>query len=81
VNLALLAALLAGGSLALNVAVLFVVWRVLRSARRRERAGDERLEILREQQERLKSMYQERDMMREELERFRSAMDDEERPR
>jgi hypothetical protein len=77
VNLELLAVLLAGGSLAVSVAVLFVGWRLLRSTRRAEWAGDERLEILREQQERLRVMYQERNMLREELERLRSAMDEE----
>jgi len=78
-NLELLTALLAGGSLAVSVAVSFVAWRILRSTRRSERAGNERLEILREQQERLKVMYQERSMLQEELERLRSAMDEEER--
>jgi hypothetical protein len=43
----------------------------LRSARRAERGGNERLEILREQQERLKLMYQERRMLEEELKRER----------
>ena len=80
-NLQLLAVLLAGASLAVSVAVLFVGWRVLRSTRRSERAGDERLEILREQQERLKLMYQERNMLREELERLRSAGEEAERMR
>ena len=78
-NLELLAALLAGGSLAVSSAVLFVAWRLLRSTRRSEEAGNERLEILREQQERLKVMYQERSMLQEELKRLRSAMDEEER--
>ena len=78
-NLELLAVLLAGGSLAASVAVLFVGWRVLRSTRRSERAGNERLEILRQQQERLKVMYQERNMLREELERLRTAMDEDKR--
>ena len=46
--------------------------RTLRSARRAERGGDERLGILREQQERLKVMYQERRMLEEELKRERN---------
>ena len=80
-NLELLAVLLAGGSLSLSIAVLFVVWRVLRSARRTERAGDERLEILREQHERLKVIYQERGMLKEELETLRRVLDEEEEER
>jgi flagellar biosynthesis/type III secretory pathway M-ring protein FliF/YscJ len=69
VNLELLAALLAGGSLIVSLAVLVLVWRVLRNARRSRAASDERLEILREQQERLKIMGQERSMLKEELQR------------
>jgi hypothetical protein len=71
--------LLAGGSLAASFALLFVGWRVLRTTRRAKEAGDERLEILREQQDRLRVMYQERNMLREELERLRTAMDEEQR--
>ena len=74
-NLALLTVVLAGGSLAVSLAVLFVCWRVLRNTHRSRRAGDERLEILREQQERLKVMYQDRNMLKEELDRLRSLMD------
>ncbi len=44
---------LAGGSLIVGVTILGVVLAVLRTTRRTERAGDERLEILREQQQRL----------------------------
>jgi len=77
VNLELLVALLAGGSLTVSLAVLLLVWRVLRNVRRSKAAGDERLEILREQQERLKVMNQERSMMKEELERLRSVLDEE----
>ena len=44
---------LAGGSLAISVAIRVPVWLDLRSTRRAEQAGDERLEMLREQQERL----------------------------
>jgi uncharacterized protein (UPF0216 family) len=77
----LLAALLAGGSLAVSLAVLLLVWRVLRNARRAREAGDERLEILREQQERLRVMNQERSMLKEELERLRLVLDEEEHER
>ena len=67
--------LLLGGVLSLLVVIGFmtlaIAARTLRSARRAERGGDERLEILREQQERLKVMYQERRMLEEELKRER----------
>lgn len=67
--------LLLGGVLSLlvvtGVATLAIAARTLRSARRAERGGDERLEILREQQERLKVLYQERQMLQEELKRER----------
>jgi hypothetical protein len=64
---------LAGGSLTVSTATLFIVWRVLRSTHRSERAGDERLEILREQQVRLKLWGEERRLLLEELERQRSV--------
>jgi hypothetical protein len=67
--------------LAVSLAALLLVWRVLRNARRSREAGDERLEILREQQERLKVMYQGRSMMKEELERLRRVLDEEEHER
>jgi hypothetical protein len=79
VNLELLAVLLAGGSLTVSLGVLVIGWRILRSVRRAEWAGDERLEILREQRDRLRVMYQERNMLQEELERLRSALDQENR--
>jgi biopolymer transport protein ExbB/TolQ len=67
--------LLLGGVLGLLVVIgvttLAIAARTLRSARRAERGGNERLEILREQQERLKLMYQERRMLEEELKRER----------
>jgi biopolymer transport protein ExbB/TolQ len=67
--------LLLGGVLSLLVVIgvttLAIAARTLRSARRAERGGNERLEILREQQERLKLMYQERRMLEEELKRER----------
>ena len=70
---------LAGGSLIVSVTILSVVLAVLRSTRRTERAGGERLEILREQQERLQFMRDERRMLEEELQWRRSMMDGEER--
>ncbi len=73
---------LAAGALVIASATLFVGFRVLRSAHRAERSGNERLEILREQQERLKLMNQERRVLEDELDRLRSAMgEEEERPR
>jgi hypothetical protein len=51
---------------------------VRRSTRRAERAGNERLEILREQQERLAFLHEERRMLDEELKWRRSIMDGEE---
>jgi hypothetical protein len=54
---------LAGGSLILSAATLYVVLGVRRSTRRAERAGNERLEILREQQERLALLREERRML------------------
>ena len=71
---------LAGGSLILSAATLYVVMGVRRSTRRAERAGDERLEILREQQERLAFLREERRVLDEELEWRRSIMDGEESP-
>ena len=70
---------LAGGSLVVSVAILVVVWLVLRSTRRAERGGEERLEMLREQQERLWFLREERRMLEEELEWRRSMMDREQR--
>ena len=69
---------LAGGSLILSAATLYVVLGVRRSTRRAERAGNERLEILREQQERLALLHEERRMLDEELKWRRSIMDGEE---
>ncbi len=67
---------LAGLSLALSTAILIIVWRLLRSARRSERAGEERLEILREQQERLAFMREERQLLLEELQRQHPESED-----
>jgi hypothetical protein len=69
---------LAGGSLILSAATLYVVLGVRRSTHRAERAGNERLEILREQQERLAFLHEERRMLDEELKWRRSIMDGEE---
>jgi pyruvate/2-oxoglutarate dehydrogenase complex dihydrolipoamide acyltransferase (E2) component len=60
---------LAGGSLVLSTVTLLIAWRVLQSAHSSERAGEERLEILREQQQRLEFMREERRLALEELER------------
>ena len=65
---------LAGGSLVVSGAILVVVWLLLRSTRRVEQGGEERLEMLREQQERLAFMREERRMLDEELEWRRSMM-------
>ena len=70
---------LAAGSLVVSLTTLYVVLVALRSTRRVERAGGERLEILREQQERLRFLHEERRMLEEELEWRRSMMDTEER--
>ena len=67
--------LLLGGVLGLLVVIgvvtLVIAARTLRAARRAELGGDERLEILREQQQRLRLMYQERQMLQQELENER----------
>ena len=69
---------LAGSSLSVSVAILWMVSVVLRTTRRAKLAGDERLEILREQQERLRLLREERRGLEEELEWRRSVMDREE---
>ncbi len=70
----LLAVLLAGALLVVSVAIPVVGLRILRNTDRSVRGGVERLEILREQQERLKFMYEEHRLFLEELERRRSAI-------
>ena len=70
---------LAAGSLVISLTTLYVMLGVRRSTIRAERAGDERLEILREQQERLEFMREERQMLEEELEWRRTMMNSEER--
>ena len=54
------AVVLAGVSLLVSSVTLLVATRILRTARRSELAGDERLEILREQQQRLDYLHEER---------------------
>ena|SRR3712207_7472318 len=70
---------LAGGSLITSTTILYFVLKMLHSTHRAERAGDERLEILREQQQRLGFLREERRMLEEELQWRRSMMDGEER--
>ncbi len=70
---------IAGASLITSVTILYVVLKVLRSTHRAERAGDERLEILREQLQRLGFLREERRMLEEELQWRRSMMEGEER--
>ena len=53
------AVVLAGVSLLVSSVTLLVATRILRTARRSELAGDERLEILREQQQRLDYLHEE----------------------
>ena len=79
-NLEWVAICLGGGSLAVSVAILIIVVRVLRGTSRAERAGVERMEILREQQERLAFVQNEHSLFLEDLERRRrKAMDEMER--
>jgi hypothetical protein len=71
---------LAGSSLVLSAVTLYVALEVRRSTRRAEQAGDERLEILREQQERLAFLREGRSVLDEELKWRRSIMEEEEAP-
>ena len=71
---------LAVGSLAASVATLVVAVRILQSAHRSEISSEERLEILREQQQRLKFMHEERRLLLEEIERQRSTVNGAQRP-
>jgi hypothetical protein len=70
---------LAAGSLVISLTTLYVMLGVRRSTIWAERAGDERLEILREQKERLEFLREERHMLEEELEWRRTMMNSEER--
>jgi hypothetical protein len=71
---------LAGSSLIASITTLYLMLDVRQSAFRAEQAGDERLEMLREQQQRLEFMREERRMLEEELEWRRSMMNGEGRP-
>ncbi len=62
---------LVGVVLGLSVAILVVLWRVWGTTHRTELDGRERLEILREQQERLAHLREERRVLLDELERLR----------
>ena len=65
---------LAVASLLASVAALVVAWRILQSVHRSEISGEERMEILREQQQRLEFMHEERRLLLEEIERQHSEM-------
>ncbi len=67
--------LLVGVCLAVSVAILVVVWRVWGTTDRIEQDGNERLEILREHQERLEYLHEERRILLEELERLREQQE------
>ncbi len=69
----MLTLLLVGISLLVSVAVLIGVLEVLKSTRLEVRGARERLELLREQQERLAIMHEERRLLLEELGRQRAA--------
>ena len=69
----------ATGSFVVSLTTLYVLLGMRRSTSREERAGSERLEILREQQERLQFLREERHMLEEELEWRRTMMNNEER--
>ena len=71
---------LAVGSLSASVVTLIVAVRILQSALRSENSSEERLEILREQQQRLRFMHEERRLLLEEIERQRSEMNGAQRP-
>jgi hypothetical protein len=64
-----LLAVLGSLSVLVGMAALVLALRILRSALRSERMGNERLEILREQQQRLGVLREEREMILEELRR------------
>ncbi len=62
-----------------SIATLIVAWRTLSTVRRSEQAGDERPEILREQQQRLAYLHEERSALLDTLELLRRQMDESER--
>ena len=70
---------LAGGALVVSVAVLVLSWLNLPSTRRVAPSSEERLEMLREQRERLLFLREERRMLEEELAWRRSMMNREQR--
>ena len=71
---------LAGSSLIATLTTLYLVWTVRQSTLRAEQAGEERLEMLREQQQRLAFMREERRTLQKELEWRRSMMVGEDGP-
>lgn len=68
--------MVASGTLAVGVVTLVVAVLILGSARRSEQVGEERLEMLREQRERLELLNAERRLLQEELEKQREATSD-----
>ncbi len=68
------AVVLAGVYLLVSSVTLLVATRILRTARQSELAGDERLEILREQRQRLAYLDQERSELLDTLELLRREM-------
>ncbi len=71
--------ILAGVSLLVSSVTLIVAVLILRTASRSERSGEERLEILREQQQRLAFLNEERRGLLDALEFPRREMDESER--
>jgi hypothetical protein len=63
----------------ISIVTLIVAWRILRAIRRSEQAGVERLEILREQQQRLDVLDEERRQLLQALELQRQEMDEQKR--
>ncbi len=70
---------LAGASILISIVILIVAWRILRTIRRSEQAGAERLEILREQQQRLTFLDEERRQLMQALELQSQQMDEQKR--
>ncbi len=68
-----------GGDVPARQHRMIVATRISRTARRSERAGEERLEILREQQQRLHLLHEERSALLDTLELLRRQMDETER--
>ena len=62
-----------------SIATLIVAWRILRTVRRSGQAGDERLEMLREQPQRLAYLNEVRSALLDTLELLRRQMDETER--